>query len=109
MRITALVTTLAVLLLLLGASAASAAPTCQNRDGDTVHCGIPGAMPLGWKLPPEEFTERQTAKSPPPSRDLVVGAFAGIVLLLALIGVLPEFDGTKAADWDPQEEDDPRR
>jgi hypothetical protein len=99
---------LAVLLLLLGVPAAPAAPTCQNRDGDTVHCGTPGAMPLGWKLPPDEFTARQTAKSPPPNTGLAVGAFAGIVLLLALIGLLPEFDGTKPTDWDRQEEDEPR-
>ena len=100
---------LASLLLLLGVSAAPAAPTCQDRDGDTVRCGTSGAMPLGWKLPPEEFHARQIAKSPPPTTDLAVGAFAGIVLLLALIGLLPEFDGTKAADWDRQEDDDPRR
>ena len=99
---------LASLLFLLGVSAAPAAPICQNRDGDPVHCGTPGAMPLGWKLPPQEFYARQRAKSPPPSTDLAASAFAGIVLLLALIGFLPEFDGTKAADWDRQEDDDPR-
>jgi hypothetical protein len=99
---------LASLLLFLGASAAAAAPICQNRDGDPVHCGTPGAMPLGWKLPPEEFHERQRAKTPPATPDLAVSAFAGIVLLLALIGFLPEFDGTKPADWDRQEDDEPR-
>ena len=33
---------------------AQAAPTCQNRNGDPVHCDAKDATPLGWKLPEAE-------------------------------------------------------
>jgi hypothetical protein len=42
---------MSVVALLLAASAAQAAPTCQDRHGGTVRCGTSGAMPVGWTLP----------------------------------------------------------
>jgi hypothetical protein len=99
------VATLFFLALMLSAPAAIAAPTCQDQDGGTIKCGIPGAMPVGWSPSPEHLLE--VSRSQPPGTDLANGleAFYLIALILALIALLPEFDGTHAADWGHQEGD----
>jgi hypothetical protein len=98
--------TFLVLALMLWAPAALAAPTCQDRNGDTIKCGTPGAMPVGWTPSPQQLLELSYSR--PARSDTADGvkAFCLIGLILALIALLPEFDGTKAADWDRQEGDD---
>ena len=49
--------------ILTTAPAAIAAPTCQDRNGDTIRCGTEGAMPVGWTLPAPE--RRQVLASRP--------------------------------------------
>ena len=44
---------------LLFATPALAAPICFTRAGDAVHCDAKDAMPLGWRLPPDEAARRQ--------------------------------------------------
>jgi hypothetical protein len=82
-------------LMLAMASPAFAAPTCQDRQGHTVRCGTETAMPVGWKAPPYDRV------TPPAGnrRDMVIAAGA-IILILALIALLPEFDGSKGRDWE---------
>ena len=93
--------TLLALALLLSASAALAAPTCQDRDGLTIRCGTEGAMPVGWTLP---FHERKI-RPPAPSASELLTLIATLGLLFALIALLPDFDGRSGADWDAQEGD----
>jgi len=88
-------------ILLLTAHAAHAAPTCQDRDGFTIRCGTPGAMPVGWSLP---YGERKL-RPPGPSASQIVMLFGTLGLLFALIALLPQFDGTRSGDWDKQEGD----
>jgi hypothetical protein len=85
--------------LILAAPVAHAGPTCQNRDGGTMKCGSPGAMPVGWTLSP-----------PAPSKPMEMGEMVSLVCILCalfgLISAMPDFDGTTPGDWDRQEGDD---
>ena len=93
---------IAFVLALLLSAPALCAPICFNRAGDTVHCDVKGAMPVGWKLPPDEAARREMEQPHvPASAILKVGA--GLALLFALIALLPEFDGAQDQDWDEQE------
>jgi hypothetical protein len=78
-------------------SPALAAPTCQDRSGVTTRCGTNGGMPVGWTAP--EW-DRHFA---PADRGLIFKAVAGIVLVLALIALMPDFEG---GHWDREEDDD---
>jgi hypothetical protein len=82
---------------------AQAAPTCQDAQGMTIRCGVPGAMPVGWTLPAAE-------RPPQPASDPnnMWRAIALVALLLALIAALPEFDGRTGADWGEQSDDERR-
>jgi hypothetical protein len=91
---------------LLAAPAALAAPTCQNRVGDTVRCGTAGAMPVGWTLPDHERLERQASSPPGPTPAMLVGLICFVGGLFALIALMPNFDGSRPGDWDRQEGDD---
>ena len=81
--------------------AAHAAPTCQDRDGLTIRCGTPGAMPVGWSLPYED----RKLRPPIPSVGELLKLFATLGLLFAMIALLPQFDGTRSGDWDKHEGD----
>ncbi|MDR3508006.1 MAG: hypothetical protein P4L64_08935 [Caulobacteraceae bacterium] len=80
--------------LLAAAPAALCAPTCQDKDGMTIKCGAPGAMPVGWSLPREPGPE-------PIEPQVLFGLICFIGGLCALIALMPDFDG-----WD-REEDGP--
>jgi len=95
----------AVATLLLTAPAATAAPTCQDRNGDTIRCGTPGAMPVAWSLTPQQLMDRRTSRSIPPSLDQLFGLFCVIGGFFALVLLMPRFDG----DWDEQEGGDEER
>jgi len=91
----------AIVLVVLLTTPALAAPTCEGREGQTMRCGAPGAMPLGWTAP--------QADRPPQATDRgdVFEAAAIIVLLFVLIALLPEFDGSRAQDWEPGDREEP--
>ena len=91
---------------LLVPAPALAAPICLTRAGDPVHCEARSAMPLGWRLPPDEAARREI-EQPRPSARTILGAVAGLALFFALIALLPEFDGARDQDWDEQEKRDP--
>ena len=87
-----------VLGLVLLVTPALAAPTCQDRNGDTIKCGAPGAMPVGWTLPPEQYWRLRLVHTETPAGDVLKVA-AGLVLLFALIALMPRFDGRRDQDW----------
>jgi hypothetical protein len=88
---------IAVFAVLTLCSAAQAAPICQNRAGDPVHCDSKDAMPLGWTLPAAERALHPLA--PPTDTRLATETVLIVILFLAMIGFLPEFDGREDADW----------
>jgi hypothetical protein len=88
---------LAIAFVLLLATPALAAPTCEGQEGQAMRCGAPGAMPLGWTAPEEN------RRAPSADRRDVLEAAGLIVLLFALIALLPEFDGSRSEDWRPQD------
>jgi hypothetical protein len=86
---------------LFAAPGAMAAPTCQDRNGDTIRCGTDGAMPVGWTLPDEQRSRVLAARPPEPPGNLFgLGLF--LVGFFALLALLPDFDGK----WDRQELDE---
>ena len=95
---------LAFAFLVLSAPAAIAAPTCQDRNGDTIRCNTPGAMPVGWTPSPEVLLAKKSAA--PDDSVQALKAAVVVALFLAMIALLPEFDGTKSTDWARQEGDD---
>src|ERR1700680_1697804 len=97
----------AVAAMLISAPAALAAPTCQNRDGETIRCGTPGAMPVGWTLPPEERLNRQAAKPIDSSKYKLLELVCVIGVFFALLALMPDFEGRTSGDWDEQEGDEP--
>jgi hypothetical protein len=97
-----------LVLVLLFSTPAQAAPICFTRAGDTVHCDAKGAMPLGWRLPPDEAARREM-NQPHPSASNILKVVAVLVLFFALIALMPEFDGARDQDWDAQEKRDPNR
>ena len=105
-----IIPSLAVAALLFAAPSALAAPTCLDRAGDAIKCGVQGAMPVGWTLPPAELQARQmAAQQDGPSPEAMIGMVIIIGSLFALIALMPEFDGRRDSDWDEQEGDFPRR
>lgn len=92
---------------LLLAAPALAAPTCDNRSGDTVKCGTPGAMPVGWAPSAADLVDRPSDPGLSPAEAValiyILGAF------FAIIALMPEFDGWQDGDWDEQEGDRKKR
>jgi hypothetical protein len=98
MRATILSGVIAALLL---AGPAQAAPTCQTRSGETIRCGTQNAMPVGWRIAPQE----RRADPLGGNGAALLKVALGLGLLLAFIALLPPFDGSRASDWDRQEGD----
>jgi hypothetical protein len=96
----------ALVVLLLALTAAPAAPTCLDINGDTMRCGTKGAMAVGWTPSPQQLLNRHSSKVVGPGTLEVLEVFGAIGLFLALIALMPEFDGTRAGDWDKQEGDE---
>jgi len=90
---------------LLTASAALAAPTCQDINGETIRCGTPGAMPVGWTLSPQQRLERQISRPKYPSTNEILELIAIMGVFFTLLALMPEFDGQRTRDWGEQEGD----
>jgi hypothetical protein len=93
---TARIAAFVCLLFALMAAPASAAPTCQDRVGDTVRCGTASAMPVGWTAP---VWDRNFA---PSDKSEELKAVVFLLLLFALIALLPDFEQEQ---WDKDAED----
>jgi hypothetical protein len=76
------------------------APTCEDASGRTVRCGTPGAMPVGWTASLETRLNRPPTGPRDPTPLELGGVGALIVLLIALIALMPDFDG-----WNPADEE----
>jgi hypothetical protein len=91
---------------LLTAPAALAAPTCQDRNGDTIKCGIPGAMPVGWTLSPQQRWERQRSKPADSNMNELLELICIMGVFFALMALLPQFDGWSDGDWHRKGDDE---
>lgn len=80
---------------------AQAAPTCLDRQGQTVRCGTPGALPVGVSAPQTAPRERTSG----PGVGKLIGLAAFLAGLFALILLLPDFQGR----WDGQQADEDER
>ena len=100
---------IAVLVLFLAVAPAAAAPTCLTRAGVTVRCEDASAMPVGWRLPEGERAAHDAMAATVSDPNNGWRAAVLVALLLAMIALLPEFDGRQSADWDRQEGDNERR
>jgi hypothetical protein len=99
------ISALAVAGVLFSAAAAPAAPTCLDAGGATVRCGTPGAMPVGWTLPPAQMAARPVPVADP--KVLAAGLYL-VVAIFALLALMPDFDGRFDDDWDEAERDQRR-
>ena len=97
---------LVLTLALLIATPALAAPTCLTPKGDTIRCGSPGAMPVLWKPSPQVMWEREMEIKPPgPGKAQLLAVFGGLALFLALIALMPDFDGWQPDDSNKRDEE----
>ena len=99
----------AVAATLLSAPAALAAPTCQDINGDTIKCGTPGAMPVGWTLSAQQRLALQMPRPTGPSVNQLLELICVIGVFFSLMALLPEFDGWGAGDWDGKGRDEEER
>ena len=78
----------------------AAAPTCQTANGETIRCGIAGAMPVGWRLPAEQYRDRS-------SSELFkwLQAICAVGVLFAIMAAMPDFESTRPGEWDEEEDD----
>jgi hypothetical protein len=104
MRLRALAMALA--LIFLTGSAALAAPTCLDRQGDTIRCGAKGAMPVGWTLSPQQLWDKEISRPAEENLSALGKVLCGLALFFALIALMPKFDGSRDSDWDPRQGDD---
>lgn len=79
---------------------ASAAPTCQTANGETIRCGIAGAMPVGWKLPAEQYRDQSSSEF-----FKWLQAICAVGVLFAIMAAMPDFDSTHPGEWDEEEND----
>jgi hypothetical protein len=66
-------------------------------------------MPVGWSPPPGEIADRQAVGPPAPSQTELISVIVLIGAFIALIALMPDFDGSQAGDWGEQEGDDEQR
>lgn len=79
---------------------AAAAPTCQTANGETIKCGIAGAMPVGWRLPAEEYRDQGSSEI-----FKWLQAVCAVGVLFAIMAAMPDFDSTHPSEWDREEND----
>ena len=75
-----------------------AAPTCIDQDGDTIKCGAPGAMPLGWRLSPEEELARDMEQTVSPNLGELLELICLLGVFFSLMAMLPDCDGWRDDD-----------
>jgi hypothetical protein len=99
---------LALACLIFGAAPVTAAPTCLDRNADTIRCGTRGAMPVGWKPTAQFLWDKEISRPAEQNLDRLAKVICGLALFFAMIALMPKFDGSRAQDWDRQEGDDDR-
>lgn len=93
---------------MLLAAPATAAPTCQTANGETIRCGTAGAMPVGWRLPAEY---RNLPGQDQNASEIFkwLQAICAVGVLFAIMAAMPDFDSTNPGEWDREEDNDRRR
>lgn len=89
---------------LIAAPMAQAAPCCWDKAGNPIRCGAPGAMPVGWSPSPQQRLNRDLANPIGANVNQLLKAAYILGLFLAMIALMPEFDGTRAEDWDERDD-----
>ena len=74
-----------------------------------MRCGTPNAMPVGWTASSAQLEARRLSRPPGASTGEILTVFGVIALFLAMIALLPDFDGSRGEDWDVQEGDERKR
>ncbi|HEX5279193.1 MAG TPA: hypothetical protein VFW28_03850 [Micropepsaceae bacterium] len=87
----------------LAAASAAAAPTCQTAKGETIKCGISGAMPVGWRLSADQKYDRADQDASGVFQWLQAICAVGIVF--AILAAMPDFESTQPGEWDKEEDD----
>jgi len=70
--------------------------------------GTPGAMPVAWRPTARQLLDMRLARPPQEVGFEVLGSVCLLGALVALIALMPQFDGWEPGDWDEQE-GEPRR
>jgi hypothetical protein len=79
---------------------AIAAPTCQTANGETIRCGVSGAMPVGWRLSTERYRDQNSSELFKWLR-----AICAVGVLFAVMAAMPDFESTQPGEWDSEEDD----
>ena len=90
--------------LLFSVTAAMAAPTCLDKNLDTIRCGVPGAMPVGWKPTAQQRWDKDISKPAEYNLAEFAKVIIGMGLFFAMIALLPRFDGSRSEDWEPDQD-----
>lgn len=90
---------------LLSGLPAAAAPTCQTTNGETIRCGIAGAMPVGWRLPAEQYRNLPGQNQNASEIFKWLQAICAVGVLFAVMAAMPDFDSTHPGEWDEEEND----
>lgn len=98
-RSLALAVMLAGACLMLAAAPAKAAPTCLDRNADTIRCGAKGAMPVGWKPSAQFLWDKEISRPAEQNLDMLGKVICGLALFFAMIALMPGFDGSRDSDW----------
>ena len=96
-------------LAMLLAAPAAAAPTCQTANGQTIKCGAAGAMPVGWKLPAEQYRALHDQDQTGPEIFKWLQAICAVGVLFAIMAAMPDFESTRPGEWDSEEKDPHRK
>jgi hypothetical protein len=95
----------AVIGLMTAPAAALAAPTCIDKDGGAIRCGVDGALPVGTPLSAQQIADRRVSVQADPTPIELFGLISLLIAFFGLIAVMPDFDGRKGSDWGEQEGD----
>lgn len=85
---------------LLSGLPVDAAPTCQTANGETIKCGVAGAMPVGWRFPTEQYRDEGSSEI-----FKWLQAICAVGVLFAIMAAMPDFDSTHPGEWDNEEGD----
>ena len=93
----------------LVAAPGAAAPTCENIRGETVRCGTDGAMPVGWAPSAREREKLRPEPTNEPGVMKLLQTLCALGVFFSLLALMPDFDGSRAGDWDRQEDESHQR
>lgn len=96
---------IALIVVSLVAAPGVAAPTCETQRGETVRCGAAGAMPVGWTPSAQEREQLRLQPTQEPGMMRLLQTLCALGVFFSLLALMPDFDGSRAEDWDRQEDE----